>query len=47
MDLRARTATPEEKADWWPVATAVWPAYDEYQKSTDRDIPLVLLEPRD
>ncbi|HLM64955.1 MAG TPA: nitroreductase family deazaflavin-dependent oxidoreductase [Acidimicrobiales bacterium] len=46
MDLRARTATPEEKAIWWPRATAAWPAYDNYQAKTERDIPVVLLEPR-
>jgi deazaflavin-dependent oxidoreductase (nitroreductase family) len=45
MDLRARVASPEEKAEWWPRATAVWPAYDDYQASTDRDIPVVILEP--
>jgi F420H(2)-dependent quinone reductase len=45
MDLRARTATPEEKLEWWPRATAVWPPYAEYQTKTDRDIPVVMLEP--
>jgi F420H(2)-dependent quinone reductase len=46
MDLRARVATPEERAEWWPRATAVWPDYDEYQARTDREIPIVRLEPR-
>jgi deazaflavin-dependent oxidoreductase (nitroreductase family) len=41
---RARTATPEEKPDMWRVMTATWPAYDEYQKKTDRDIPVVVIE---
>jgi deazaflavin-dependent oxidoreductase (nitroreductase family) len=45
VGLRARTATPEEKAEWWPRATAVWPAYDEYQQRTTREIPLVILAP--
>jgi len=45
MELRARTATPEERAEWWPRATAAWPAYDEYQTKTDREIPVVVLEP--
>jgi len=44
-DLRARTASQDEKAEWWPRATEVWPPYDEYVKRTTRDIPLVLLEP--
>jgi F420H(2)-dependent quinone reductase len=46
MDMRAHTASPEEKAEWWPRATAVWPSYDEYQARTDRDLPVVILEPR-
>jgi deazaflavin-dependent oxidoreductase (nitroreductase family) len=41
---RARVATPEEKPEWWAVATAAWPAYDDYQRKTDREIPVVLLE---
>ncbi|MFI6511845.1 nitroreductase family deazaflavin-dependent oxidoreductase [Streptosporangium sp. NPDC050855] len=41
---RARTATPQEKQEMWPVMTAAWPAYDDYQKKTDRDIPVVVLE---
>ena len=44
LDLRARTASPEEKRHWWPRLTAVWPAYSEYQSKTERDIPVVLLE---
>ncbi|HEY3140189.1 MAG TPA: nitroreductase family deazaflavin-dependent oxidoreductase [Acidimicrobiales bacterium] len=46
FDFQARTATPQEKAQWWPRATEVWPPYDDYQRNTDRDIPLVLLEKR-
>ena len=34
-----------EKATWWSRATQVWPDYDNYQASTDREIPLVVLEP--
>ncbi|ETK32715.1 nitroreductase family deazaflavin-dependent oxidoreductase [Microbispora sp. ATCC PTA-5024] len=41
---RARTATPEEKPDMWRVMAATWPAYDEYQKKTDREIPVVVIE---
>lgn len=40
----ARTATPEQKAGLWPIMTAIWPAYDEYQAKTDRDIPVVILQ---
>jgi deazaflavin-dependent oxidoreductase (nitroreductase family) len=39
----ARTATPEEKPELWKIMTAEWPAYDEYQTKTDRDIPVVVL----
>ena len=45
-ELRARIASPEEKAAYWPIAVAAWPDYDKYQASTDRDIPLVICEPR-
>jgi deazaflavin-dependent oxidoreductase (nitroreductase family) len=41
---RARTATPEEKPALWRKMTAVWPDYDEYQKKTTRDIPVIVLE---
>ena len=40
----ARTATPEEKPELWPIMTKEWPPYDEYQTKTDRDIPVVVLE---
>jgi deazaflavin-dependent oxidoreductase (nitroreductase family) len=42
---RARTASAEEKAAYWPRLCALYPSYDAYQKRTDRDIPVVLLEP--
>jgi deazaflavin-dependent oxidoreductase (nitroreductase family) len=41
---RARTATPEEKPQWWDLAVSAWPAYADYQRKTDREIPIVLLE---
>ena len=41
---RARTATPEEKPDLWRMMTERWPAYDEYQRKTAREIPVVVLE---
>ena len=44
--LAARTATPDEKACRWPAALAAWPAYADYQARTERDIPLVVCEPR-
>ena len=41
---RARIATPEEKPELWRVMTGRWPAYDEYQRKTSREIPVVVLE---
>jgi deazaflavin-dependent oxidoreductase (nitroreductase family) len=41
---RARTATADEKPDMWRTMVATWPAYDEYQTKTDREIPIVVLE---
>jgi deazaflavin-dependent oxidoreductase (nitroreductase family) len=41
---KARDATPEEKAEMWPTMTKEWPAYDEYQTKTEREIPVVVLE---
>jgi deazaflavin-dependent oxidoreductase (nitroreductase family) len=41
---RARTATPEEKPAMWQEMVGHWPAYDDYQRRTDREIPVVVLE---
>lgn len=41
---RARTAGPEERAKLWQQMSAIWPAYDDYAKATDREIPVVILE---
>ncbi|MEU7603923.1 nitroreductase family deazaflavin-dependent oxidoreductase [Streptomyces sp. NPDC040724] len=45
MQGTARTATPEERAAYWPVMVGHWPAYDEYQAKTDREIPIVVIDP--
>jgi len=45
-DFRARTANAKERATWWKRAVAAWPGYDEYQANTDREIPVVVFEPR-
>jgi deazaflavin-dependent oxidoreductase (nitroreductase family) len=39
----ASTAEGEERERLWKVMTATWPAYDDYQKKTDRQIPVVVL----
>jgi deazaflavin-dependent oxidoreductase (nitroreductase family) len=41
---RARTATAEERPRLWRMMAAIWPDYDSYQKQTDREIPVVVLE---
>jgi deazaflavin-dependent oxidoreductase (nitroreductase family) len=41
---RARTATAEEKPELWKKMVGTWPAYEEYQQKTSREIPVVLLE---
>jgi deazaflavin-dependent oxidoreductase (nitroreductase family) len=41
----ARTATPEERAVWWPRVVAAYDGYREYQSKTDRVIPVVFLDP--
>ncbi len=43
--MNARVATPEERAKMWPIVTAAYKGYAGYQSKTDREIPLVLLEP--
>jgi deazaflavin-dependent oxidoreductase (nitroreductase family) len=43
---RARTATPEEKAEMWPIVVQAYKGYAGYQRKTDRDIPIVICERR-
>jgi F420H(2)-dependent quinone reductase len=45
-DVHARVATSEERERLWPLVVSVYSGYDGYQKRTDREIPLVVLEPR-
>jgi deazaflavin-dependent oxidoreductase (nitroreductase family) len=44
-DYAARVVEGAERDEWWKRATDVWPAYDEYQTKTDRQIPVVVLDP--
>jgi F420H(2)-dependent quinone reductase len=43
--MHAVTATPAQKAKYWPRLIAVYPPYQSYQARTDRDIPVVILRP--
>jgi len=44
--VRARTASPEERAALWPRLVEMYADYDSYQSWTDREIPVVICEPR-
>ena len=44
-DYDAREVFDEEKAAWWERAVEAWPDYAEYQKKTDRQIPVFVLTP--
>jgi deazaflavin-dependent oxidoreductase (nitroreductase family) len=44
-DYDVREVEGDEKATWWARAREVWPDYDAYQASTDRQIPLFVLDP--
>ena len=41
-----RRASPAEKAELWPRVVAAYTGYGSYQRRTERDIPLVVCEPR-
>lgn len=41
----ARTASPEERAVWWPRVVEAYHGYGTYQRRTEREIPVVFLEP--
>jgi deazaflavin-dependent oxidoreductase (nitroreductase family) len=45
QDMVARELHGEEKALWWKRAVAAYADYADYQKKTDREIPVLLLEP--
>ncbi len=40
----ARVADGEERERLWKLAAQQWPAYDDYAKKTEREIPVVVLE---
>jgi proline iminopeptidase len=42
---RARTAEGEERDRLWLLLNEIWPHYAEYQTKTEREIPVVVLEP--
>ncbi|WP_406470951.1 nitroreductase family deazaflavin-dependent oxidoreductase [Streptomyces sp. NBC_01615] len=44
-EFTAREITGDEKTQWWERAVAAYPPYADYQKKTDREIPVFVLEP--
>ncbi|MGH2903027.1 MAG: nitroreductase/quinone reductase family protein, partial [Solirubrobacteraceae bacterium] len=45
-DVRARVAGAEERPRLWKLMLGVYGGYANYQRRTEREIPLVVLEPR-
>jgi deazaflavin-dependent oxidoreductase (nitroreductase family) len=45
VKARARTATGEERLRLWEKALEFWPPYADYQLKTEREIPVVVLDP--
>jgi deazaflavin-dependent oxidoreductase (nitroreductase family) len=46
LDVHARVAEGEERARLWKLMVGVYGGYEGYRKRTEREIPLVVLEPR-
>jgi deazaflavin-dependent oxidoreductase (nitroreductase family) len=44
LPVRARSATPEERAELWPQVVKAYKGYAGYQRNTSREIPLLILE---
>ncbi|MFI7099355.1 nitroreductase family deazaflavin-dependent oxidoreductase [Streptomyces sp. NPDC050161] len=47
QDMTAREVTGKEKAVWWARAVEAFPDYADYQRKTDREIPVFVLETAD
>jgi deazaflavin-dependent oxidoreductase (nitroreductase family) len=45
LPATARPADGAERQELWAQMARIWPDYDNYQKRTDRQIPVVVLEP--
>jgi proline iminopeptidase len=45
MNARARTTAGEERLRLWKKALGFWPPYADYQLKTEREIPVVVLDP--
>ena len=45
LDLTARDASEQERAEYWPKLVAMYSSFDDYQAWTDRVIPIVICDP--
>ena len=45
LNLTARDATEQERAEYWPKLIAMYSGFDDYQSWTDRVIPVVICDP--
>ncbi len=45
QDMRAREVDGTERDDWWARAVEAWPDYANYQRKTERTIPVLVVEP--
>ncbi|MGA5192755.1 nitroreductase family deazaflavin-dependent oxidoreductase [Streptomyces exfoliatus] len=43
-DMKSRLVTGEERRVWWERAVEAFPDYADYQRRTDRDIPVFVAE---
>ena len=45
QDMRAREVDGPERDEWWARAVEAWPDYANYQRNTERTIPVLVVEP--
>lgn len=46
LDVHARAVTPQERPRLWSLMVDVYRGYEAYRRRTEREIPLIVLEPR-
>jgi deazaflavin-dependent oxidoreductase (nitroreductase family) len=46
FNVKAKVASPQKRTALWPKVVDHYAPYDEYQRRTERKIPLVILEPQ-
>jgi len=45
LEMVARAANPDERQQWWPRIVEAYDGYRVYQSRTEREIPVVFLQP--